>query len=114
MERFDEFEFRVPEIDGDHWVILNLTKAAQAAAAAGERRRSEGYLNRLIAFAAGPLRAGGIAPGILEISGPQRTLNRTRRNTAARQGGERRMPRCYLRKRTRSAVKHWFPYWRTT
>ncbi len=53
IDQFEDFELRVPEIDGDHWVILNLIKAVQTAAAAGDRGRSESYLDRLVAFSAG-------------------------------------------------------------
>jgi len=50
LEWLDTFELRVPEIDGDHRVMLDLMKAIQRAAAARDRERVEHCLDRLLAF----------------------------------------------------------------
>ena len=50
LEWLETFELRVPEIDGDHRVMLDLMKTVQSAAGAGNRLRVEHYLDRLLAF----------------------------------------------------------------
>ncbi len=50
LEWLDSFELNVPEIDGDHRVMLELMKAVQSAAATGDQARCERYLDRLVAF----------------------------------------------------------------
>jgi len=50
LEWLETFELRVPEIDGDHRVMLDLMKAVQSAAAAHERQLCERYLDRLLDF----------------------------------------------------------------
>ena len=50
LEWLDTFELRVPEIDGDHRVMLDLMNAVQSAAAARDRPRCEHYMDRLLAF----------------------------------------------------------------
>jgi hemerythrin-like metal-binding protein len=42
----------VPEIDGDHRVMLELNRAARRAARDGDPDRCKSYLKRLVAFAA--------------------------------------------------------------
>jgi len=53
LEWLESFELRVPEIDGDHRTMLDLMKIVRAAIAAGDRRRGEHYLARLLAFTQG-------------------------------------------------------------
>ena len=50
LEWLETFELRVPEIDGDHRVMLDLMRGVRTAAEAGERERCEAIVDRLIAF----------------------------------------------------------------
>ena len=50
LEWLETFELRVPEIDGDHHVMLDLMKGVRTAAEAGEQERCEELVDRLIAF----------------------------------------------------------------
>jgi hemerythrin len=50
LEWMNTFELRVPEIDGDHRVMLDLMKAVKGAAAERDRERSERYMDRLLAY----------------------------------------------------------------
>ena len=50
LEWLETFELRVPEIDGDHRVMLDLMKGVRTAAEAGERQRCEAIVDRLVAF----------------------------------------------------------------
>ena len=50
IEWLETFELRVPEIDSDHRVMLELMKGVRAAAEAGDRDRCEHILDRLIVF----------------------------------------------------------------
>lgn len=50
FEWMETFELRVPEIDGDHRVMLALMKNVRAAAEAGDRDQCEHVTDRLVAF----------------------------------------------------------------
>jgi hemerythrin len=53
LEWIESFELKVPEIDGDHRTMLDLMRAAQDAAATGDRPRCEHFMDRLLAFSIG-------------------------------------------------------------
>ncbi len=50
LEWRESFELGIPEIDGDHRIMLELVRAVEAAAAAQDRCRSERSLDRFLAF----------------------------------------------------------------
>jgi hemerythrin len=53
LEWLESFKLGVPEIDGDHRIMLDLMKAVQFAAAARDREHVEQYLDRLLTFSEG-------------------------------------------------------------
>ena len=50
LEWRESFELGIPEIDGDHRVMLELMRAVEATAAAQDRRRSERCVDRFLVF----------------------------------------------------------------
>ncbi len=52
VQWLETFELGVPEIDGDHRVIVSLMKAIEASLAAGHDKQAIPIIDRLIAFAA--------------------------------------------------------------